>query len=434
MKRLISILWLMVVFTLLTACAGKPATTEAPPAVEATTPSMPPAETEAPPAGVTITFMTPPWGVPPNETLLNAFESETGINVEVISIPMDQLYSKVQVAASANQEPADVIFLTEEAPSFIVSPGFVQPLNQFIETDPEIKVENFDRVDFWTLDSKIYGLPSYVQLVMMDYNEAKLQEAGYTEPPKTWLELYDIAKEIKAKGVDQYPIAFGAIDWSWYLMSLSMGDPMFNEELNPVFSQEGSKARQAMTLLITFFTEELITPAMLSETTPHAIYMGGTGVFHQSWQGANAVMNNPDSSKQAPNVKYMLLPEEGYTWSLDAALGISKDSDNAEAAWKFIKWYVGEANQRAIFDAYGLTPAQSAIHEALNKEGKITGFDVIQAQAQKVHQLPRFVPWWGPWTTKVTEQLRLAIQGSITPDQAIDAIADEWNSLKSEYE
>jgi len=396
----------------------------------------------ASPAETTITFLTPPWGVPPEVDVLVAskadllvtFGKETSIHVEVVSVPMDQLYSKVQIATSANQEPADVIFLSEEAPSFIVAPGFLLPLNELIESDPDFKLENFERVDFWTLDGKIYGIPSYVQIVMMDYNKAKLKAAGYTEPPKTWQELYEMSKDIKAKGVDPYPIVFGAIDWSWYLMSLSMGDPMFDENLNPVFANPKSKARQAMDLLVKFFKEELITPAMLSETTPHAIFMGGTGVFHQSWQGADVVMNNPEVSKQAPSVKYMLLPEEGYTWSLDAAIGISKNSDNVEAAWKFIKWYLSEPNQRAIFEAYGLTPAQPAIHEALHKEGKVVGFDIIQAQSQKVRQLPRYVLWWGPWSTKVTEQLRMAIQGSVTPDEAVDNIARAWNELKSEYE
>ena len=37
----------------------------------------------------------------------------------------------------------------------------------------------------------------------------------------------------------------GAINWSWWLIALSMGDPMFDDELNPVFADDGSKAREA---------------------------------------------------------------------------------------------------------------------------------------------------------------------------------------------
>ena len=35
------------------------------------------------PGGTTITFLTPPWGVPPDQALLDAFEAESGITVEV---------------------------------------------------------------------------------------------------------------------------------------------------------------------------------------------------------------------------------------------------------------------------------------------------------------------------------------------------------------
>lgn len=430
---------LIVLFAVvLTSCA--PAATPVPAAEPvkpaAVEPTSAPAvveATKAPTAPVSISFMTPPWGVPPNTEALAAFEKESGIKVEIISLPMDQLYSKVQIATSAKQNPADVIFLSEEAPSFIVGPGYVMPLNDLIKNDKDIKSDDFARLDFWTMDGNTYGLTSYVQMVMMDYNADKLKKAGYDTAPKTWEELQKVAKELKAKGVDEYPISLGAIDWSWYLMSLSMGDPMFDKDLKPVFADPGSKSRAAMTMLLGFFKDKLITPAMLSETTPHAVYMGGTGTFHQGWQGSLGLLNSSEKSKQAPNVKYMVYPEVGNTWSLDAALGISTQSENKEAAWKFIKWYVGEANQRAIFDAFGLIPAQLSLQEALNKEGKITEFSVMQEQAKHINQLPRYAKWWGPWTTKVTEQLRLGIQGSLTADQVIDTVANDWNDLMAEY-
>jgi len=383
--------------------------------------------------GTSITFMTPPWGVPPGADALKGFTDKTGVKVEVISLPSDQLYTKVQVATTAGQKPADVIFLTEEAPSYIVAPGFVQPLNSFLSGDKDISLGDFDRTDFWTMGGKVYGIPAYVQMVMMDYNAATLKKAGYSRPPATWAELRTEAMALKSKGIEQYPIAFGAVDWSWYLIALSMGDKMFDASLNPVFSNPGSKARAAMALLLGFFKDGLITPAVFSETTPHAIFMGGTGVFHQSWQGANGLMNNAAKSKQAPNVRYMVLPEVGNTWSLDAAVGMSSRSTATDAAWKFIKWYVGDDNQRAIYSAFGLIPAGKKLQAALNRDGKIAGYEVLQEQAKHVNQLPRYATWWGPWTGKVTETIRQAAQGSMSADQAIDAIAQDWNDRKAEY-
>src|SRR5512139_1858611 len=72
---------------------------------------------------VTITFLTPPWGVPPNAEALAAFEAESGIKVDVQSVQNADLFSRVQIASAAGEAPADVIFLSEEAPSNIVATG-----------------------------------------------------------------------------------------------------------------------------------------------------------------------------------------------------------------------------------------------------------------------------------------------------------------------
>jgi multiple sugar transport system substrate-binding protein len=383
----------------------------------------------------TITFLTPPWGVPPSEEALQAFENEAGFQVEIQSVQSADLFSRVQVASASGQPAADVIFLTEEAPSNIVATGVMMPLNDLSAAPPELDLSDFNKVDFWTVDDQLYGIPVYVQLVMLDYNQERLAQAGFDTPPTTWAELRDEAQAIQDQGIDEYPIAFPATDWSWYLMSLSMGDPMFDEDLNPVFADEGSKARDAMTMLLGFFADGLVSPEIIaSGTTPHEVFWAGTGTFHQAFQGSVAVGNNPDASQQAPNVAYMLMPEAGYTWSFPAALGIAQGSQNVDEAWQFIQWYVRPENQEAIFDTYGLFPSRTSVTQTLTDAGKIEGSDVIAAQSELVHELPRYALWWGPFADATTEAIREAIQNGTAGDAVIDALAEEWNSLRAEYE
>ena len=157
-----------------------------------------------------------------------------------------------------------------------------------------LDTDDFEKLDFWTVDGEVMAIPTYLQLVMMDYNAARLAEAGFDSPPTTWAELHDQAHAIKESGVDDHPIAFGAISWSWWLMALSMGDPMFDADLNPVFADEGSKGREAMALLKMFFDHELISPEILAGSiNQHALFWSGVGTFHQAWQGSLAVANNP---------------------------------------------------------------------------------------------------------------------------------------------
>ena len=381
----------------------------------------------------TISFLAPPWGVPPSEDSLNAFMEDSGITVEIQSVQMADLYSRVQVSAAAGEAPADVIFITEEGPSNVVATGNMRPLNDLLEMG-DLDADDFEKLDFWTVDGDVFAIPTYLQLVMMDYNSAKLAEAGFDAAPTTWDELHGQAMAIKAAGVDEYPIAVGAINWSWWLMALSMGDPMFDEDLNPVFADEGSKGREAMALLKTFFDHDLISPEILAGSiNQHALFWSGVGVYHQGWQGS-VVRGNAESSMQAPNVEYLVLPEVGNTWSFPAGIGISVDSENVEAAWEFIMWYVGDQNMTDIWNAFGLYPSRISISSALNDAGEIQGYDAIVEQSMHTNELPRFTLWWGPWAASVSEAIKEGMSTGMSGDDIIDGLAEEWNELKEEYE
>lgn len=385
--------------------------------------------------GETITLLAPSWGVPPDADLLAAFEEESGIDVEIIGeagVDVNKLFTDVTTALGTGQPAADVIFLTEEAPSNIVATGAVEDISDLVEANG-LDVDAFESWDLWRDGDAVYGIPVYSQLVMFDYDTAKLAEAGF-EPPTTWDELTDQARAIKEQGIDDHPISAPPGDWSWFLMARAGGEPMFDEDLNPVFADEGSQAREAMARLLTWGTEELLSPSLISgEISNHDNWWAGNAVFHQGWQGSVVVGNNPDISAHAPNVEYLLLPEDGATWSFPAAVGIGAGSENRDAAWEFIEWYTDDGNLRAIFDRFGLYPARPALAAELNDEGRIEGYDVIVEQAKTLDELPRQALWWGPWTTAVDEAVLRAIQEGTSADEVVDDLAAEWEELREIY-
>lgn len=190
-----------------------------------------------------------------------------------------------------------------------------------------------------------------------------------------------------------------------------------------------------MSMLLSFFSDKLISPDILSgSASQHTSFWSGVGAFHQGWQGSVAVGNNEKTSKQAPNVAYLMLPEVGNTWSFPAAMGIDKNSPNVEEAWKFIQWYVKPENQIAIYNSVGLYPSRTSVAEQLNKDGKIAGYDTIVEQSTHINELPRYSVWWGPFTQKVSEEILQAAQKGTSADDVIDTLAKEWNDLKTEYQ
>ncbi|HDJ97121.1 MAG: hypothetical protein DRJ55_01620 [Thermoprotei archaeon] len=384
-------------------------------------------------AGVKITFLTPPWGVPPKD-LLHTFEDKTGITVEVVSVGMSDLFQKVAVASSAGQAPADVIFLGHEALSRIVAPGWLEPLDNKVTEDMKKDIERLDEWRYPRGSGPLYGITVYVQMVMIDYDSAKLKELGYSSPPSTWDEFVKICVKAKQKGLYEYPVAFGARSWSWYIIALSKGDPMFDENLNPTFNGMNAPGREAFQLLIDMFRKyKIISPERIEQVNPHPQFWAGQALFHQAWQGSLRISNDPSRSKVAPNAKYMLMPEKHYTWTLDAAVGISKYSKHKDAAWEFIKWYTSKEVMIAIFNAYGLVPARKSAQNELAGKGLLEGYDVMVEQAKYIHPLPYWAPWWGEFDSKATELIQAAARGEISPDDAVDQLAAYVMQLKEKY-
>jgi multiple sugar transport system substrate-binding protein len=379
-----------------------------------------------------ITFLCPPWGVPPEAANLAAFTAETGIEVEVQSVPHEQIQSKVETASLAGVSPADVIYLSSsESPTTMIIPGLLESLEHCI-AEQQIDVADIGRMGSWLHNNEHFGATSYVQMVMMDYNEERLKAAGFTAPPATWDELGEMARAIKEQGIDEYPVSMGIFYISWFIMALSLGDPLFTEDFTPTFDAPDSGGRKAMRLLLDWYNSGLISPEMLSRDTPHDIFLAGTGTFHQSWQGAGAVMNNPETSQQAPHVKYMLLPDQHFTYASDAGLGISVFSEAKTEACQFMAWYLSPATQSAIYDAYGLVPSRASVQQQLSDEGKIQQFELEQEQATYVRPLAITAPWWVEFANFVTETLKRGAQSGLPADEAIDGLAERWNTLKSE--
>ena len=377
-----------------------------------------------------IVYMTPPWGVP-SEELLKEFEAQTGIQVEVTTIGDEKsLRDKVMTAVAGGISPADVIFTGITNLGIFAHGGCIVKLNDIVSSDLLKKLVG---VEQFTINGDLYGIPIYQQMVMIDYDSSILEKMG-ASVPKTWDEFHELCMEIKKRGIKEYPITFGARAWSWYLIALSMGDPLFDENLNPTFDKPGSGGLKAMKLLQDFFKEGLISPERITNVNPHPAFWAGKAVFHQAWQGSLAISNDPKRSKVAPHAKYMLLPDKHYTWSLPAALSISKLSEKKAEAYKFIEWFTSEKVQRYLYEAYGMFPANKDVFQALGKEGKIEGYDVMAEQAKYVRYLPYHAPWYTEFENEANNTIKKVARGEISAEEAVKHLADFVYELKKEYQ
>jgi len=378
-----------------------------------------------------LVYLTASWGAPSQE-LLDKFEAETGIKVEVSSLKEADLRNKVMSAAAGKTSPADVIFTGISNFGVFGHSGMLKPLNDFV--DQEI----FDSVigqQFFQINGETYCVPMYQQMVMIDYDKGALEKIGLTGSDiKTWDDFENAALKLKADGIMEYPLAFAVRHWSWYLMALSQGSTLFDADGNPTFNDPADPGYGAFLQLIRYFEEGLISPERLTSPNAHPSFWSGQAAFHQAWQGSLAIANNPEKSKIAPNADYLLQPNQHFTWSLPAGLGISAYTDYPNAAMQFVEFLISEDVQRFGYEANGMFPAQIALFEELGNSGQIEGWEVMAEQAKYLVPLPYNTPWFAEFETELKEVLISVARKEVSAEQAIDELAAFQQELKKEYE
>ena len=385
-----------------------------------------PADTQAPEK---LVYISTPWGAPSQETL-EKFTAQTGITVEVTTLDQAALRDKVLSAAAGKVNPADIIYTGIDDLGVFSSAGITRPLNDFVSQQ---LLDELYGSQFFQVDGQLYAVPIYSQMVMVDYDKAALEKIGITNIA-TWDEFELVSLLLKEKGISEYPVSFGVRSWSWFLMALSSGSTLFDEELKPTFDDPQDPGYQMFVKLIDFYKKGLISPERITSPTPHPAFWAGQAVFHQAWQGGLAIANNPEKSKIAPHADYLLLPDQHFTWSLPGGLGISTYTEYPEAVMQFIEFMTTEDVQIAIYTEQGMFPARKVTFEKLGIEGKIDGFETMKEQAQYLVSLPYHTPWFSEFNTEATKVLVRAAKEEQTAEKAIKTLGQFTRDLQAEYE
>ena len=155
--------------------------------------------------------------------LAGRYEAETGIKVNFeLYAPSDTYAQKVRAAAQTNTLP-DVFGILGEKRDFasFVKSGYVYDLTEEMEKDNAewknklfsnaLSANEFEKANSFGVKPGIYGVPIDVTNIQMLYNKDLLGSAGVDGPPKTWQELIEANKKLKASGIQGLVSGWGEI-------------------------------------------------------------------------------------------------------------------------------------------------------------------------------------------------------------------------------
>lgn len=277
------------------------------------------------------------------EEQADEFEEETGIEIEWVEIPHDNMHERFVQEAISKSGAIDIYDTDQPWISEFASKGYLEPLGD--------KLTNDDKNDFYeaaldasSYNGEIYSIPFFVHTPIVFYRTDLFEAAGIKEFPKTWDEYAAAAKKltdgevygtiIEAKQAGE-PVTH-LVDWI-YQAGGSIIDADGNITINSPENQEVFQY-----LLKMMYEDESVMPGSVGydNADVHNLFMQGKVAMVKNWPYMYAMAKDPEQSKVSDSFAIAVQPagKEQATAAWTWGFGISSSSKNKEAAWEFIKW------------------------------------------------------------------------------------------------
>ena len=238
--------------------------------------------------------------------------------------------------------------------------GILEPLNVYTSSWDEWENFTQEYVDMFTRNGAVYGIPSTVSPMLFGYNKALFAEAGLNEPPKTWEEALEFAKQINDPDNQVSGYATLAAEWTeWFFQYYvwQAGGDLTKE--NPDGTAELTFTDPAVIKAAEYYQQLKSEGVLQSDltlkfgdlTTNFALGKIGMMPFASDWV-TDAVSNGMD-----PDDLGLCLPPAGPSGEQTTAIAgtcyvINTKTDQAkkDAAWEYITFYTGREYLSSFFE------------------------------------------------------------------------------------
>ncbi len=380
-----------------------------------------------------ISFMIPDWGVP-TEEMLKDFEEQSGVKVNVLTTGWDDIRNKISTAAAGKTAAADVFEVDWSWVGEFQKAGWIAPISLSQEDmDDMVSAKTF------SVDGTLYAVPYSNDYRIAYYNKNMFDQAGISEPPKTWKEVISDAKLLKEKGICEYPVSnpMSADEKStttFLWLAYTLDGKVFNED--NTLNREA--ALDALNILDEINREGLSDPANRAVSEAFPRLRNGEAAFMVGPSSNVMAVNDPRKSKVVGQVIPILLPgkeaQAEVTTPFAEAVGISPYSKNPEGAKKFVEWYSSPEVQYQLYEEISNLPTRTSVLEKLLKDGKIQNPGAMLELAKRIESpFPNGVPiYYTRMSTEIFNTINQMANEKLSAEEAADQLVEKVNKIVKE--
>ena len=373
--------------------------------------------------GDSITLMAPDWAIPTDDQLAS-FTDETGIEVVVNEVGWDDIREKLATAASGGQAVADVVEVDWSWVGEFYAADWLEPL----EVSEEDKAD-MPTLETFTKEDKVLAIPYANDYRLSYYNTEQFKAAGVTEEPQTWDDVLEACRKLKSTGTVDYPFAIAlnaeektstCLMWLAYAMNgvVWNEDGTLNEE----------SVMEALKYMETLVKEELVAPEDKTSSGMDAYkrLTGGSASFLTGPTSFVSRSTNEEECSVVGQIAPILMPgkeaKSEVTMALPEGLGVTKFSENKEAAKKFVEWYTSADMQKELNASNSAIPTRNSVLKALVEDGTIKNAGAMMDEAERiVSPFPNGIPaYYAEMSSAMYNAINKMALGEMTAEEAFE--------------
>lgn len=380
------------------------------------------------------------------QIVADAFTAATGVKVEIVTVPLDQIQQQLTLDAQSGAKRFDAFDFWYVSKGALAEDGILLDLTDLIERDKaEINPDDYIPSiygPYSVYKDRQVALPFDGDTHALFFNTEILGRNG-VEPPKTWEDLLAASKKITEAeskngiyGIAMIGVRAPILNISIYANRLAnYGGAFLTEEGRSGLNSEAALAAAENLMATVPFA--VPTPSETGFEQALTAFISGKAAMTEGWTDLGTYAEDPKNSQIAGKWGVVPLPVGGSVTASRAplnagwTLGISTYSQKQDAAWEFIK-----LASSADMGLKLITTTGSGIDPFRVSNLNDPRYAEFNPQVQKAaaSSLNGAIGWPdGPQSPRMlealSEQLATMVAGETSPQEALERAHAAWERL-----
>ena len=378
------------------------------------------------------------------QRLVDLFNEENadGIRVKVREMPADsgQHFDALNAQFQSGETSIDVIGGDVVWPAQFAASGYIADLS---DRFPGEEREAFlpAAIEANTYEGKIYGVPWYTDAGMLYYRRDLLEGSGFSEPPRTWDELKEMAEKVRQdsgakqgyvfQGADYEGGVVNALEYIW-----NAGGDVLDGETVIVDSPEAQRGLEIERSMLA----DGISPQGVSqykEQESASLFLNGDAVFMRNVPRMYALAQDPEESSIDPaqiGISALPVAEEGlrsYSSLGGWNLFLSASSEKADAAYEFIRFMSAPEQQKVRSVEGSVLPTRKELYEDPEVLEKVRVAELGQEAIQNTRPRP-ISPYYSDMSLRMSAQFARSLKGEAPPAEVLGTLRENLEEIISQ--